>query len=123
MIHFRVDGAPVPKQSFRYGGHSGYQPRRITDWQQTVAWAAKAAMIGKDMLTGPLAVTLEFTLPTRRRVDCDNLSKAALDAMNDVVYLDDCQVCDLHVIKRVGDDAGVTVTVAELTTQAGCGMM
>lgn len=31
--------------------------------------------------------------------DCDNIAKLCCDALNDVAYVDDCQVTQLHVIR------------------------
>ena len=116
-ITFTVIGAPVPKQSFRYANGHGYQPERVTAWESAVAWAAAQAMTGRAPLTGPLRVELAFHLPSRRRVDCENLCKPILDSCRiGGVFEDDSQVIDLHVTKcHVGKDAGrVTVLIEEL---------
>lgn len=67
----------------------------------------------------PLAITLSFNfgIPksyTKKKVkeleeklwvhskkpDCDNLAKLVLDAMNGIIYKDDCQIYSLHITKR-----------------------
>lgn len=115
MITFRVDGIPRPKQSFKMGKHGGYTPARIKSWQNAVAWQAKEMMMWMDMLTGSLAVVLDFYLPDRHRRDSDNLSKAVLDAMNGIVYQDDTQIDDLHIRKFYNDPRiGVSITINEI---------
>ena len=70
----------------------------------------------RDLLTTSLDVEIYFYLPNHSRRDIDNLSKAILDAMNQVVYIDDCQVVDLLLHKRFNaDEYGVTVAVKEAT--------
>lgn len=115
-IVFDVIGDAVPKQSFRYGNGHGYQPDRVTAWETAVAWAAAQAMTGRAPLTGPLSVRLDFHLPTRRRVDCDNLAKAALDGCTQGgLMADDSQIVDLHIVKHYvkRDAAGLTVRVTQ----------
>ena len=43
--------------------------------------------------------------------DWDNLGKIVSDAMNDVVYKDDCQIFEAHISKRYGEVARVEVAV------------
>ncbi len=100
-IIFIIEGTPVPKQSFRYKKSGSYIHPRIKAWQDIVGWKAREAMQGKIRLDGPVAVRLVFTLNHRRKVDLDNLSKAVLDAMNGIVYEDDNQVVNLHIVKHV----------------------
>lgn len=118
-IAFDVPGQPVPKQSFRYTGANGkgggYTPARVKNWQQEVAFAASLAMAGRDPFTGAVKVTLTFKLPTRRRVDADNLSKCVLDALNGIIFADDAQVVDLHIRKVYTTPPGVSVEIREAT--------
>jgi Holliday junction resolvase RusA-like endonuclease len=119
MIRFSVPGNPVPKQSFKMGHHGGYTPARIKAWQDAVSVAARDAAAGQAPYTTPLEVSLSFYLPTRRRMDLDNLSKAVLDGMNGIIYGDDKQIVILHLSKcynepETGLACGVDVEVAEL---------
>lgn len=115
-ITIEVSGEPRPKQSFRYTGKNGkgggFTPASIKAWQETVAWQAKQAMSGQDILTGELFVILKFRLGNQRRVDIDNLSKAVLDAMNGIVYEDDTKIIELFISKCIRkDNPGVTINV------------
>lgn len=99
-VEFRVDGQPLPKQSFRVlrnGG--GYRDPRITAWQDRVSRAARDAMYGRELLTGTLSVDITFWRVNGARVDVDNLSKAVLDSCNQIVWQDDQQVVELHLRK------------------------
>jgi len=114
-ICFNVSGIPIPKQSFRYT-KSGvrYQTARVTDWQDTVSSEARIAMQSRDPITAPVSMTIDFYLPDHSRKDLDNLSKAILDSLNGIVFVDDCQVVDLELHKRFGSqEYGCTVTVKE----------
>lgn len=113
-VAFFVPGSAVPKQSFRVDARRrvrGYRSARVTAWQQTVAWHAREAMRGDPPLSGAVRMRLEFVLPSRRRVDLDNLSKAVLDALNGIVWHDDRQVTRLELSKRYDGDCGVHVAV------------
>ena len=50
--------------------------------------------------------------PTKKP-DLDNIAKCFLDAMNEVVYLDDKQVVNLHVTKVYSEIGAVEVMVKE----------
>ncbi len=112
MIQFWVPGNPIPKQSFRYKKGGGYQPKRVTEWEQIVAWYALEAMWGNLLLEGDLKVELNFKRKNKRKCDLDNLSKAVLDACNGIVWEDDRQIIDLRITKAHDkENPGVLVTV------------
>lgn len=50
-------------------------------------------------------------LPTGKKLDIDKLSRALLDALTGVAYVDDGQVTRLNVNKAYGEEQGVAVTV------------
>lgn len=101
---FFVPGEPRAKQSFRVtqkgGKTGGFQPARLRSWQEAIGWEAKQAGFKPDnLLTGEIGVSLTFYLPTHRKMDLDNLSKAVMDGMNGVVWEDDQQVIELRIRK------------------------
>lgn len=112
-VMFMVNGNPVPKQSFRYGSNGrSHQPAEVTAWQMTVKSEANLAMGNRTPMTTPVAVTLDFYLPDRKRRDLDNLAKAVMDACNNVVWKDDNQVHVLKLFKWFGrKETGITVYV------------
>lgn len=119
MSMFFVEGEPRPKQSFRVSGKGGYQPARVKAWQRYVSYAAQDAMREIGRTNQPyekakLEVHLFFFLGNDRRVDLDNLSKAVLDGMNRIVFLDDQQIVDLRVSKELAKsnkEIGVRVEI------------
>lgn len=111
-IYFAVSGHPVPKQSYRaVKGGGGYTSPRVKAWQDHVSARARETMEGNAPLKGPVSVRLIFYLDHRRRVDCDNLSKGVLDGMRRIVFGDDCQVVNLHIMKFMDELTGVTIHV------------
>lgn len=103
IASFVVAGNPVPKQSFRFSKKGHFQPQRLTDWEEMVGWAAKQ-QAPTQPLPGTFAVVLRFYRGDKRRVDLDNLSKAVLDALNGVFWIDDTQVTTLYLFKRYDPD-------------------
>lgn len=59
-----------------------------------------------DMLGGKILHT--------KKIDCDNLAKTVLDALNGIAYDDDKQVCKLYVEKRYGEYPCVKVRLREV---------
>jgi len=118
-VYIKVDGEPVPKQSFRAVSKSGklhgYTPKRVKNWSALVRAEAISVMADKVMLSGDLSITLLFTLSNHRRVDGDNLSKNILDSLNRVVYRDDSSIVELIIRKRVEKTKpGVDIIVEEI---------
>lgn len=116
LITFRVDGQPLPKQSFKMGANGGYTPERIKNWQKLVSYHARRAMNGRQPFEGALEVSITFWRKSGARVDLDNLSKSAMDSCNGVIWLDDQQVSALHLTKFVdARKPGLTVEVYRFT--------
>jgi len=58
----------------------------------------------------PFAVTIWIEQPgTGRRLDCDNVAKACLDALTGVVWIDDSQVVRLVIEKVQSDSESITL--------------
>ena len=85
------------------GGHvRAYRTAEYRDYAEQVAWLARAAMAGREPLDGLLAVTLTLIAPHRGSLpDADAVPKAGLDALQGVVFGNDRQVDDLHVLRRI----------------------
>lgn len=112
-VCFIVAGTPVPKQSFRKTRNGGYTDPRMSAWQERVSARAREAMQGREPITGPVAVRMVFVLANNRRVDLDNLAKGTGDGLRKIVFVDDCQVVHLDLIKHVKPQAepGVLIEV------------
>ncbi len=71
---------------------------------------AASAMIAKnenqvEIIDGPVTVAIDFYLGNRRRIDLDNLSKAVLDGLKGVIFVDDQQVIGLYLRKFIKKNA------------------
>lgn len=137
VVAFLVPGEPVAKGRPRVTTVQGrarmFTPARTERAEDRVALFARNAMEGREMLYGALAAELGVVLPIpmswskrrqaaarsgevrpAKRADCDNYAKLALDAMNGIVYRDDCLVVDLVVRKFYGERPGLSVCVRRI---------
>ena len=129
-VTFTVPGEPVPQPrprvSTRGGFAKAYVPAKhpVHEFRSRVAHAARDA--GLAPADHPVSVEISAvfgrprshfnragvrpTAPLLPRPDCDNLAKAVLDALQDVIG-DDTKVSRLVVEKRWGREGSTTVTV------------
>jgi crossover junction endodeoxyribonuclease RusA len=112
MMCFEVQGQAVPKQSFRYARGQSFQTASVREWQNAVGWAARE-QLGNVMLDGDLRVKIYFFL-LRDTADLDNLAKGVLDGMQGIVYKNDKQIKELHLVKMLRSKAYVIVSVQEI---------
>ena len=130
-ITFSVPGDPVPQPRPRVSTAGGfaraYVPKQhpVHAYRQAVAAAARAA--GLTETGEPLNVVIDAvfgrpkshmnkggvkpTAPTLPRPDVDNIGKAVLDALQDVMG-DDTNVSRLVVEKSYGMEARTTVRIS-----------
>ena len=109
MIKFCVECEPLPQPRPRFSRFGGvYLPQAFQEYKATISKAAVQAMAGRETLTGELKATLKFFRKykkiSRRYGDCDNLSKAVLDACNGIVYADDSQIISVVSTKHTDKD-------------------
>lgn len=101
-------------------------------YRSSIAWAAKAAMRGRQPTSRPVALLVHafllipmswhwkkqqaaragVLLPTGKP-DFDNLGKLAADAIKGIVWGDDAAVCDGRVLKRYSEKPALRVEVRE----------
>ena len=130
-------GTPQAKARARFGRGHAYTPQATIDYQNALGWRAKAGMGGRKPIIGPVTLTalFELSVPSswskaRRaaaiahsirptgKPDLDNYVKAALDAINGIVVVDDAQVVEIRARKVYGLNPKTTVTVAPHTSGA-----
>ncbi len=118
-----IPGRPAPQGSKRHvgGGVMVESSKALGPWRTVVAWHAAQAYTGA-LMDGPVRVRLSFVMPRPvstpkrstppaiKKPDCDKLARAILDSLTSVVWRDDSQVVDMHVMKRI----------AALDEQPGC---
>lgn len=134
-VAFTVYGKPEPagsKRAFARGGRTMVVDANPSakPWKQQVAWTAIDAMSGREILRGPLLVSMIFTrrrpvghlradgrvkdsapeYPTTRP-DVLKLARAVEDAMSGIVYTDDSQIVDEQLLKLYGGSECVEVRV------------
>jgi len=129
-VTFRIDGDPIPQPRPRVSTSGGfgraYVPKShpVHEFRTQVAHAARAA--GLNSRSGPVSVEIVATFgrprshlnksgvkrsaPTLPRPDVDNVAKAVLDALQDVIG-DDTKVGRLVIEKAWGSEGCTTVTV------------
>lgn len=136
MVHFYVEGNPIGKGRPRFRRTKNfvqtYTDSKTAAWEEKIKTAAKQAMGETPPLETPVSVYAYFGMavpasyskkrtsaclkgleaPTKRP-DLDNMAKAVLDAMNGVVFQDDCQIINLHLKKVYSIEIGVNVLVKE----------
>ena len=103
-INFCVEEEPLPQPRPRFGRNGGiYFPETFQAYKEKVKLAAVQAMKNKPPMTGELLARLKFfrkyKRASRRFGDCDNLSKAVMDALNGIVYDDDSQIIKITTEK------------------------
>ena len=130
-ITFSVPGNPVPQPRARVSTRGGfaraYVPSKhpVHDYRTQLAVAARLA--GLTPTGEPLSVVIDAvferpkshrnksgvkgTAPKRPRPDVDNVAKAVLDSLQDVMG-DDTMVARLVVEKSYGEEARTTVRVS-----------
>lgn len=138
VLHVVVLGTPKGKARPRVclrGGHAhAYTPKETAEYERTIWHAARNAMVDAGWLKveKPTALKVEilatFSVPkswTKKRragalqgvehhvskPDCDNITKAALDGMNGIVFEDDAQVIECRTTKAYGDIARLDIYV------------
>jgi len=134
-VTFTVDGDPVPKGRPRFARRGTfvqtYTDAKTIDYETQVAMKARQAIGASEPLKGALTVFLylRFAVPPSyskkrkeaclkelefpKRVDLDNCYKSITDAMNGIVYVDDSQIAEAHIIKVYHEISGANIMVKE----------
>lgn len=113
-----IDGPPVPKARPRTGRNGNtYTPRRTLDHEERIAKAARNVLRGRKPTTAPVAVSVTFYVPGRRKGDVDNYLKTTLDGLNEIAWGDDSQV--VHADAWVILDRANPRTEVSITTLPG----
>lgn len=138
-VAFVIPGTPVGKGRPRFSRRGAfvttYTPEKTASYENLVKVKAEEAMNGRPVIEGAVAAVIWLyvtppaswskkkkaaalageLLPTSKP-DVDNVIKGIFDAMNEIVWKDDKQACDVTVRKRYADTARATVTVREIVS-------
>lgn len=133
-IKFEVPGDPVaqgrPRVSTINGRPRMYDAPKSASYKGVVAMFASHAMRGIAPLDGAVSMSImvlkkipkswskkkksqaiKGEVKPTSRPDVDNYTKAILDGINGIVFLDDCQVTRLIVSKHYAEQPSVIVVV------------
>ena len=141
-VMFVIPGQPIGKGRPKVDARGGkfarvYTPEKTANYEWLVAHSAQAAMNGRPLFLGAVAVQLDIRMPIpvswslkrqgmasrgevapTKKPDIDNVEKAIFDGMNGVVWKDDVQVIEVSKRKRYAETPGVVVIVRELPVGA-----
>lgn len=135
-VKFTIPGPPKGKGRPRFSTSSGqvrtYTPTETAMYENLIR-VTYQSQCRSTFLKGPILaeITGYFPIPKSvskkkhaemasgkikytKKIDCDNLAKTILDALNQIAYRDDSQVCSLCVGKLYSDEPRVTVRLLEL---------
>ncbi|EJN56384.1 RusA family crossover junction endodeoxyribonuclease [Loigolactobacillus coryniformis] len=136
MIKHSFQTMPVEQQRPRAArsrfGVRMYDPRKVKKFKQTIAYEARLTYKDKP-LSGALDVSIDFYRPNQKQVskrelarrnaklslpvvkpDLDNYIKSFLDALTDIYWVDDNEICHLDVWKFYSSTPRIEITVKSL---------
>lgn len=136
-IAFQLPGHPKgkgrPRAARRGNFVTLYTPAETRSYEGMIRLAAERAMRGRLPIEGPVimmmaavfdvpkgyskkrrAVAIESGEFPTKKPDLDNIAKVVVDAMNGVVFKDDCQIVSTRYSKVYGLAPMVAVTVTPL---------
>lgn len=105
-------GAPIAKGRPRFSAQHKrtFTPARTVHAERDLVYAFRVALDRRATLLDTVAIVALFYLPTRRRVDADNLMKLVMDAATAAhVWKDDSQVIAQAALMELDTDRPRTV--------------
>jgi Holliday junction resolvase RusA-like endonuclease len=116
VASFTVLGRAVPWTPSRVTKNGTYKPLRVRRWQRQVSMCAKATMLLNEQPAygGPVYLSAAFEFRKGPLADWDNLTKTAVDAIQGIAIVNDRQVEDARVSRKVGDVDRVSVRVVAI---------
>lgn len=98
-LSFELPWPPSVNHYYRHVGPRVLISREGRQYREAVT--AQLRGVVTKPLQGTLRLIAEFYPPDRRRRDLDNLLKCVQDTLQHAgLYLDDAQICELHVFKH-----------------------
>ena len=96
-----LEGEPLSTQHIygntrnggRYMTAEGKATKEACGWEAKMQWQY-------EILAKPLALRVDFFFKTKRKRDLDNQNKIVLDALTGIVYEDDSQIDELHLVRH-----------------------
>jgi len=119
VIIFKIPGNPVAQPRVKAVKRGKfiqvYTPqKKIKPYKDAIKFIASQAMTGRTPIEGPIEVCIHFYFDRPKshskkqrechwhaqKPDIDNLTKAVCDALNEICFQDDSQICLLTVRKE-----------------------
>lgn len=135
-VEFSVPGKPFGKQRPKFVSRGkfarAYTPKETVNYENLVKYSY-IQTVGDLKLHGPIKANIQGVfpipkssskkekelmiqskIPHTKKPDCDNMAKCVLDALNEIAYDDDSQVCKLNVDKIYGEHPKIIVSLEEI---------
>ena len=134
-VSFTVPGKPFGKQRPRMSRRgkfvTTYTPKETVEYENLVKLSYYNSA-GDTKLKGAICADIKGVFPIpkstsnkqkekmisgeikyTKKLDCDNMAKCVLDALNNIAYDDDSQVYKLNVTKEYGENPRVEIKLKE----------
>jgi len=109
-LTMRIEATPVPKERARFTKYGGvYTPQRTAAFEAMVA-AAWIEQQGLTRTANPVTLFVNVGVVNMKK-DLDNIVKSISDGLNNVAWLDDRQIVELHAWKYPADKGREYVNV------------
>lgn len=134
-VIFTVHGAPKGKARPRVVDGHAFTPRKTVAYESQVVLAFRQANPGWERwgkgIPLRMSISAFYKIPASasqraqnrmksgeikptKKPDTDNIGKIIADACNGIVYYDDAQIVDMHVVKSYAPFDGVYVEIEEI---------
>ncbi len=120
IIKFTAEIVPVPLARSRINTKTKkiYYPKRSKIFKNELGIIGKSAMRGRKPLTGKLVITLNLyrnrKIDSKSYGDVDNHQKAIFDALNQICYVDDCQIVKVICEKHKDINQRIEIQIEEI---------
>lgn len=105
-ITFSIHGYPQSVNSmWKRGRHGGvFLSAKARAWKEEVAWNARLATRGVTVPMKDLwSISITYYFADKRRRDAHNCDKLIFDALEGVIYDNDCQLVKWKGLKKHGE--------------------
>jgi len=130
-----VYGRPVPKQRPRVTSRGAYTPKPTVEYRKQLEASFVREMAGREPCLLPMGCRIAACLPIpgswrkadqllarngqilptgQNTGDVDNYEKAAMDAANGIVYVDDAQVVEMQSVKIYHEKPCIVVSFYQI---------
>jgi Holliday junction resolvase RusA-like endonuclease len=93
---------PMKKNRMRIKGNYVYKHKDVREFEMWLSYLASVAMKKQNWVKtdGFVSMHIDVVFGDKRRRDLQNCFGAVCDSLNEVVYVDDCQIVKLSATKR-----------------------